>query len=253
MSNRSVPVRTVVALVLCAGMASVAAVWLLGRPTVAAKSPGPRINVDAASQLRGIDAYTPLGTLDPPEQAPPLLTGIVSAARAAGLPPAEAQHVAQLAFDRFALYSNPTQEGYERQVRALLGGKSWDELATNGVVPSRELWQKMADRISGGTYAVDHVEVRNLGPGGASPWVGKGGRLHETTDLGAYSNEKTAPGDIWEVVVPVHFSNLRGIGPRKLFFAQAFRKRTSDGKWVPYRASFYDPEVKSSWLPSAWL
>jgi hypothetical protein len=171
-----------------------------------------------------------------------------------GVDRASADEIATLAASRLALYAQPSYEAYAEQFRSLTGVDLAD-LVREGTEPTPEQWLQQASIFAEASYAMDHVTIRQSVVGKNTPWLMLGGRLQTVTDSGGrYSGTTEEPEEAWDVVVPMRLEKWRGNdGPIDLQLFQSFRRRPSDGQWVPYRVGLYDPGRKSSYLPSPWL
>lgn len=171
-----------------------------------------------------------------------------------GVDRASADEIATLAASRLALYAQPSYEAYAEQFKSLTGN-DLAEYVANDKAPSREEWLKGTRLFADASYATARVTIRPSVLGKAIPWLMLGGRLNTATDTGGrYSGTTEEPQEAWDVVVPMRLEKWRGSdGPIDLQLFQSFRRRPSDGRWVPYRVGVYDPGRKSSYLPSPWL
>lgn len=163
--------------------------------------------------------------------------------------------LAVLAAERLALYAFPSWESYATQVSALAAGAGPDATGASGML-SEEQWLQFSSQFAGAEFALDEAEIRvSSEPDEEMLWLlMKGGRLTTTRDKGLYASSLERPSDVYYVTIPIRLPNWRQAdGPLELLFVQSYRRRSSDGNWVPYMAAVYDPEGKARSLPPPWI
>ncbi|MDQ7014355.1 MAG: hypothetical protein Q9O74_10730 [Planctomycetota bacterium] len=162
--------------------------------------------------------------------------------------------LAATAAERLALYAFPSWESYTLQASALAAGAGVGA-GVSGML-TEEQWSQFASQFSGAEYALDKAEIRvSSEPDEDMLWLlMKGGQLTTTRDKGLYANGFDQPADVYYVTVPIRLPNWRQAdGSLELLLVQSYRRRASDGRWVPYMAGVYDPEGKARSLPPPWL
>lgn len=162
--------------------------------------------------------------------------------------------LATLAADRLALYAFPSWESYASQASALAAGAGVGAGASGML--TEEQWLQFASQFAGAEYALDEATIRvSSGPDEDMLWLlMKGGGLTTTRDKGLYASSLDQPANVYYVMVPIRLPNWRHAdGPLELLLVQSYRRRASDGKWVPYMAGVHDPGGKARSLPPPWL
>lgn len=181
---------------------------------------------------------------------------IAASAAGSGLSEAQAGSLASIGAERLAIFAAPSWDAYARQHLALTG-KDARELAEAGEALPEATWNKLASVFGGAEFDLEKITVRASVLRGEPAWSQGGGRLTTSTDQGgqyAGSPETGPPEEVWDVVVPIRLPKWKGSdGPIDLFLINSYRRRPSDGRWVPYSSGVYDPSGGARYLPTPWL